>query len=151
VALALVPAVAAVVVRAAAGASPFRITVRGVGEFGGRGRERVTWLGVEAGAASMADLESELRRGLATLPGLGHLDTNAPATLHLTVARRAPAGVAAGLRDAFAPAAASWDADRLVLYRSDLGRRGARHERIVSAPLGGDLRDGDLRPEADHG
>jgi 2'-5' RNA ligase len=144
VSVALVPAVAAVVARVAAAGTPFRIAVRGVGEFGGRGRARVTWLGVEDGVASMATLEAELRRGLTALPRLAHLDTDAVATPHLTVARRAPAEMAGALRDAFAAAATSWSADRLVLYRSDLGRQGARHERIVSAPLGGGL-----RPEAD--
>jgi 2'-5' RNA ligase len=128
------------VVAAAAGHAPFRIALGGVGEFGGRGRPRVTWLGVEDGAAPIAALEADLRRDLATLPGLAHLETDAVAVPHLTVARRAPGGLADGLRSAFAPGATSWSADRLVLFRSDLGRQGARHERIVSARLGGGLR-----------
>jgi 2'-5' RNA ligase len=146
VAVELVPGIVSVVVAVAAGGAQFRIAVGGAGEFRGRRGPRVTWLGIDEGAPSMAALESALRHGLAALPGLEGFSAAATTTVaHLTVARRAPEGLAGSLRDAFAATETSWIADRLVLYRSDLGRGGAWHERIVTAPLGRDL-----RPRADH-
>jgi 2'-5' RNA ligase len=139
VAVELVPAVVSVVVAVATGGAPFRIAVRGTGEFGGRRRPRVTWLGIDEGVSSVAALDSALRAGLAALPGLEGVSSMPLTMPHLTVARDAAEGLVGSLRDAFAVSETSWIANRLVLYRSDLGRRGARHERIVTAPLGGDL------------
>ena len=140
VAVELVPAVVAVVVAVAAAGAPFRIAVRGAGEFGGRQRPRVVWLGIEEDSASMVELEAALRLRLAALPGLTDHTDAAQRVAHLTVARRAPEALADSLREAFEATATSWVADRVALYRSDVGRQGARHEQIVTAPIGGDLR-----------
>ncbi|MFI5254320.1 MAG: RNA 2',3'-cyclic phosphodiesterase [Candidatus Limnocylindrales bacterium] len=145
-----VPAVAAIVDDVAARSAPFRLAIGGAGHFGGRGRPRVSWLGVGEGAAAVGALEASLRARLATLPGLvavGEVGVSFP---HLTVARRAPEALASHLRTAFAAQPTVWLADRITLYRSDLGRQGARHEPISSAALGRDLTE-HLRGTARHG
>ena len=135
-----VPAVVAAVAAVAADMGSFGITVQGAGEFGGRGRPSVSWLGIGDGRGPVLALESALRGRLAAIPGLEGLADDALSMPHLTVARRAPAGVAQGLAKAFDGAGPAWSVDRVVLYRSELGRRGARHTPILSAPLSPGLR-----------
>ena len=135
-----VPAIVSAVAAVAADMEPFAIAVQGAGEFGGRGRPSVSWLGIGDGRGPILALETALRGRLAAIPGLEGLADDALSMPHLTVARRAPTGVARVLREAFDGAGPAWSVDRVVLYRSELGRQGARHVPILSAPLGPGLR-----------
>jgi 2'-5' RNA ligase len=132
----LVASVVSAVASVAADEKPFSLGVRGAGRFGGRGRARVSWLGIGEGAAHLAVLETILRTRLAAISGLEGLADDALSVPHLTVARRAPDGLATALRDAFSMGGPTWTVERIVLFRTDLSRDGARHEQIVSAPLG---------------
>ncbi|MGH3074447.1 MAG: 2'-5' RNA ligase family protein, partial [Gaiellales bacterium] len=97
-------------------------------------------LGIGDGAEEVRALEAALRGRLEAIPGLESLANDGLSVPHLTIARRAPAGLLGPLRDAFNASGAAWSVDRVVLYRSLLGRLGATHVPILSAPLGPALR-----------
>ena len=109
--------------------APFDIAIRGAGAFGGRGRPRVAWLGIGDGRKAVDDLAAAVGRALAMEPG-------APPRPHLTVARRAPADLAAALSERFADGRPAWTVDELVLYRSHLGPPRSRYEVLSRWPFG---------------
>lgn len=108
----------------------FGLDAGGLGAFPSRSRARVLWYGV-------ADPDGRLR-GLAgavrTAVGLPEDDRFRG---HLTLARARDrfGAEAASLLDVASPAS-RLDVDRLVLYRSHLGRGPARYEALATAPLG---------------
>jgi len=127
---------------------PFEIRLGGTGVFQRRRGPSVAWLGVTQGSSELAALATALGRALRP----GAADTEPPFRPHLTLAREAPPGIENALAEAFAPLASArraeradeagssalaWLADRLVLYRSELGRDGARHSALIEAALGG--------------
>jgi 2'-5' RNA ligase len=122
-----------------AGDAPaFQVTIAGAGAFPDPSRPRTLWLGIEGGADRLARLADEL--GRVAVPAGERLETR-PFAPHLTIARTdglrsAPLAartlmVEAGTLDA------SFTADRVVLYRSVLGRGPARYETVCEANLGG--------------
>jgi RNA 2',3'-cyclic 3'-phosphodiesterase len=149
-----VPAIEAALHDAAAGQAPFEASLGRAGSFAGRGG-RVAWVGLELGVEPVARLAGSL----AALLAPGEVERE-PFRAHLTVARDAPDGVVPALQAALDAARASaagpprvglgrppqpiagrdalaWTADRLVLYRSVLGRGGAVHTEIAGARLEG--------------
>jgi RNA 2',3'-cyclic 3'-phosphodiesterase len=124
--------------RSAAGAKPFDVTLSGTGAFPNPQRPRVLWIGIVEGAQELASLTDNLSQ---ELQALGWAPEDRPFQPHLTLARtdgvpgadehaRRLAEAAGGLR-------LSWRAERLILYRSILGRGPARYEEVASAPLRG--------------
>jgi 2'-5' RNA ligase len=117
---------------AVAGAHPsFTLAAGGVGAFPGPRRARVLWYGV-------ADPRGELRRlaGAAAravgLPDAGRFRG------HITLARaRDHEGADASGLVAAPAAPGTLRVDRLVLFRSHLGRGPAHYEAIATVPLGG--------------
>lgn len=117
---------------AAAAAGPFDASLGRPGTFHrGRGGD-VAWIGMDRGAPQLA----ALARALAERLSPETASTEPSLRAHLTLAREAPPGIVAAIA-AVLPGARSWRADRLVLYRSELGRGGARHTPLVEAALGG--------------
>ncbi len=123
---------------------PFPCRLQGAGSFGGRGRPRTAWLGLdEAAEAAAAGLALGLRTGVArselpALAALGPVAGQAPFRAHLTVCRRADPGVPAALAARLvARSAVAWTADRIELIRSRLAADGAEHTVIALQPLGG--------------
>ena len=144
---------------AAADGAPFRVALGEAGSFEHRRGGRVAWVGLAQGGPEVAALAGRLAAVLAPgEPG------GVPFQVHLTIAREAPDGLVPALTAAIeasrsgasgtaragrvglgsrpvAPATGEgslvWVADRLVLYRSVLGRGGATHTALVEAPLGG--------------
>jgi 2'-5' RNA ligase len=137
----------------AARQSPFAAALGRAGAFERRGG-RVVWVGLEQGDAEVAMLAAALAARLA--PADVHLEA---IRVHLTIARDAPDGLVPALDAALRaarpsepdttrvglgvpPASASgrdplgWMVDRLVLYRSVLGNRGAVHTPLLEVPLG---------------
>jgi 2'-5' RNA ligase len=110
----------------------FEIELGDIGSFG-RGRAaRVVWLGLRAGAESVAELAAQVeqecvRAGLAA--------ESRPYQAHLTLARaRSRAG--AGLSELpGVPRVKPWRADQLVLYSSRLTRSGAIYEAMRTLKL----------------
>jgi 2'-5' RNA ligase len=130
------PEVVAAVGAAAGGAAPFAIALNGGGAFPNAYRPRVLWIGIDTGAGELAGLASRLNDELRTL---GWPSDDRPFQGHLTLARTD--GVAGAdeyarrLMEAARDVRLTWQADRLVLYKSLLGRGPARYEALAEAPL----------------
>lgn len=116
---------------------PFEVRVGGAGAFPEPTRPRALWLGIRSGATELGRLSAALTRELATV---GWALDDRPFRPHLTIARTdgVHAGAEAGSRLIAAAEALdlSFTADRVVLYRSHLGRGPARYEVLRSVPLG---------------
>ena len=153
------PAIERAVRTVAAAAAPFRVELGEAGSFEHRRGGRVAWVGLALGGPEAAVLAGRL--GAALAPG----EPAGPRPqVHLTIARDTPDGVVAAVAAAMeafragtqttgragrvglgsgpaGPTAGegslAWVADRLVLYRSVLGRGGAAHTALLEAPLGG--------------
>jgi 2'-5' RNA ligase len=126
--------VTALVDHAARGRAAFEVRL---GRGGGRerGRDGVAWLELAAGAGEVIDLAGELWAGCP-----GDISAGAPPrrtpSAHLTVARRIDRAVIAALRDQRqGPLEGTWTVERVVLFRSHLGRGGSVYEELHEAKL----------------
>ncbi len=125
---------------AATGRPAFPVLLAGAGAFPSALRPRALWLGIQDGAADLGAIASALDTPLAAL---GWPSEGRPFRPHLTVARTDAASIADGAAAAAAleRAAAGWrasfTADRLVLYRSHLGRGAPRYEPVAEIALPG--------------
>jgi 2'-5' RNA ligase len=130
------PALETALLTAARGVASFRVVLSGGGAFPNPSRPRVLWIGIGEGEAHLADLARRLDDELAPL---GWPREGRPLAAHLTLARTD--GVpgaderARRLAELARDVELSWRADRLVLYKSILGRGPARYEVVAEAPL----------------
>jgi RNA 2',3'-cyclic 3'-phosphodiesterase len=123
-----VPAIRAAIEKVAATGHPVSLQARGLGSFGSSRRPRVLWVGLHGEVELLAQLQHRLE---AELIPLGYQPEQRAFNPHLTLARaRNPSGDAKLLRCV----EHGWDidfgralVDRLVLFRSDLSREGARY------------------------
>ena len=123
--------------RAAAGSSPFPLSLSGLGTFPPRGPARVLWVGCAAGGDALASLASAVERE-SVLEGFE--PEARPFSPHLTLARVKDPRAA---RDASAFVAANGsfdggtaDVSGLVLFHSVLGPSSAAHTPVGRFPLG---------------
>jgi 2'-5' RNA ligase len=136
---AVAPIAAALEMQAAA-TRPFEVVLHGAGAFPTPSRPRVLWLGIAAGAPELSALAGGLD---APLGRAGWPLPTRPFRAHLTVARTdaAPYDAGAAAAQALIERAAGNDtrfiADRIVLFRSHLGRGPARYQPLAEALLGG--------------
>lgn len=108
----------------------FQIGLDGFGAFPRPGKATVFWAGVGKGATQLAVLNEQAEEA-ALSAGLSPEER--PFHPHLTLARiRPPADVGAKVDEELA---LSWRCERLVLYRSHLGRGGATYEPLDSIDL----------------
>ncbi len=133
-----VDAVAAAVTAAAAVIErPFEVRIGGAGSFPDPARPRALWLGIRAGSEALGRLGTALT---AELSAEGWAVDERPFRPHLTIARTdgVQVGAEAGRRLVAAAAELdlAFDAGRVVLYRSHLGRGPARYEALRSVPFG---------------
>ena len=132
----------AILAVAAGQARPFGLRLEGAGSFGGRGRPRTAWLGLEQGGEqAAAGLAAALQGGLvrSRSASMAALVTTAaePFRAHLTVGRRAEPEVPGALaRRLAAQPQIAWRADRIALMRSRLDADGAQHSVVAWARLG---------------
>ena len=130
------PALAEARAAAARGVAPFGVVLSGGGAFPNAYRPRVLWIGIGEGEEQLANLVHRLDEHLAPL---GWPPQEHPFAPHLTLARTD--GVpgadehARRLADAAREVRLSWQADRLVLYKSIVGRGPARYEGLAEALL----------------
>ena len=122
----------------AAGEESFRVVLSGGGAFPNAFRPRVLWLGIAQGVDELARLARGIGESLAPL---GWPEDNRPFTPHLTLARtdgvpQADAR-AARLAELASDRSMAWQADRIVLYKSIVGRGPTRYETLSEAPLRG--------------
>lgn len=127
--------VANAVSRAASAADgPFEVRLGGAGAFPDDARPRALWVGIRQGAEAIGRVSAAVT---AALLGDGWPLDERPFRPHLTIARTDGVHAAAEAGHRLAAAAADLDvgfvADRLVLYRSHLGRGPARYEALRTA------------------
>jgi 2'-5' RNA ligase len=119
-------------------ATPFEVGLSGGGAFPSPARPRSLWVGVTTGGDRLAALADGLTR--AAVEGGQPLDTR-PFAPHLTIGRadgvRQGPAAAHALQEAARNFDARFTADRLVLFRSQLGGGPARYEPLHESRLGG--------------
>lgn len=110
----------------------FRIRLGGVGAFPRPAKATVVWVGVEDGGDRLAEL-AERTDDAARSAGIPGEDR--PFTAHLTLSRVRPPTDVRGLVERVPMVGLSWVCRELVVYRSHLGRGGARYEPLETFPL----------------
>jgi RNA 2',3'-cyclic 3'-phosphodiesterase len=114
----------------------FSVAIAGAGAFPEHGRPRTLWLGISDGLDGLATLAA----GLASIPGGDGRVEDRPFAAHLTLARtdglRLAGAAARALTELVADQRWSFEADRVVLYRSHLGNGPAWYEPVHEARLG---------------
>jgi 2'-5' RNA ligase len=128
-----VPTIAATMEDIASRHAPIRLRLGRAGSFGGGGRPRVAWIGLDAGVPELRDLADELHpRVLRRWTGPPR-----PLTPHITVARRAADDLVERMDAVLARVPpVEWTADRMIHYRSHLGIGPPMHEQLTVARLG---------------
>ena len=127
------PAIAAAVREVAASHIAAELRMTSLGGFPSNRRLRVLWVGLDDPAGLLAALAGDLE---SAFEKLGWTPENRPFRPHLTLARfdppeRAPGGLPDVALDSEPPI----KVDRLVLFRSQLHKGGARYEALEEFPL----------------
>ena len=112
--------------------APFSISFGGLGAFPRPARATVLWLAIERGADR---LESLAERAEEAAQQAGFAPEDRPFHPHLTLSRIRPHQDVRPLLEDVDPFRRSLPVDRLVVYRSHLGRGGARYEELESIAL----------------
>lgn len=131
---AAIPRVSATLAATAATIGPFTVEAGGLGAFSSRRRARVLWFGI-------ADPDGRLRRLARAVRRAVELPVEDRFRGHLTLARLRSGlqADASDLLDAASAPATPLVVDRIIFYRSHLGRGPARYEELSVAPLTGDV------------
>jgi 2'-5' RNA ligase len=115
---------------------PFEVRIGGAGAFPDAGRPRALWLGIRAGAEELGRLSDAVA---SELLAAGWALEDRAFRPHLTIARTDGVHVGAEAGQRLVAAATDLDlafeSDRVVLYRSHLGRGPARYETLRSVPF----------------
>lgn len=106
---------------------PFTLGFAGLGAFPKPSRATVLWLGTGRGSDELAKA-AEICEQAATSVGLESEDR--PFHSHLTVARIRPPVNVDGIVEQVGTFPLKMEVDRMTLYRSHLGRGGARYETV---------------------
>ncbi|HEU6438808.1 MAG TPA: RNA 2',3'-cyclic phosphodiesterase [Terriglobales bacterium] len=131
--------IAAALATAAAETTPFRVVLSGGGAFPSAYAPRVLWIGIAEGSDDLTGLVRHLNRELAPL---GFPADTRPFTPHLTLARTDGVAGADERARVLAEAARhlrfTWQADRIVLYKTLVGSGPVHYESLAEArlPLG---------------
>lgn len=105
---------------------PFMLNLDELGSFGSPAAPSILWAGVHGDLNSLHQLQQSVE---ASLVPLGYEREHRPFHPHLTLARRYTGGTKlnreelAGFAKRFAPNELSWQAERIVLYESQLSQR----------------------------
>ena len=128
--------IAAALATTAAQTAPFRVVLAGGGAFPNAFAPRVLWIGITEGSDDLAELARRLN---VELVPLGWPAETRPFTPHLTLARTD--GVAGAderarvLAEAARDVQLTWQADRIVLYKTLVGRGPVHYESLAEARL----------------
>lgn len=113
---------------------PFRVRLGELGAFPRPSRATVLWVGFSHGEGQLQTLAQSVESAVETA---GMPPEDRPFRAHLTVSRIRPPKDVGALVDGVDSLGVGWTVDRIVLYRSHLGRRGVRYEEVAVFPLGG--------------
>lgn len=120
-------------VDAAGRGAAFPVRWGSLGAFPRPRRATVLWLGLESGGAEAERLAAAVEEAV---EAAGFQPEDRPFRSHLTLSRLRPDQDVTPVLAAVPPVGVSMTVDRVVLYRSHLGRGGPRYEQIESFPLG---------------
>ncbi len=112
--------------------SPFNVMLGRMGAFPRPRSATVIWLAVSEGLTRLEELAT-IAEEAAQSAGFGPEER--PFRAHLTLSRVRPAEDASDLLDSFQGADLGWRCGSVVVYRSHLGRDGARYEPLETFPL----------------
>jgi len=112
---------------------PFTVRWGGLGAFPRAGRATVLWVGTDRGAGDLGRLAGEVDDAAVAA---GFPPEDRPFRGHLTLSRIRPQRDVAPLLESAGSFDLTMPVDRVALYRSHLGRGGARYEEIEEFPLG---------------
>ena len=112
---------------------PFTISFGGLGAFPRPARATVLWLAVERGVDRLERLAALSEQAAQQA---GFAPEERPFHAHLTLSRIRPHQDVRPLLERVSPFPMSLPVDRLVVFRSHLGRGGARYEELDSFELG---------------
>jgi 2'-5' RNA ligase len=122
--------------RRAARGEPFRLALEGLGAFPPRGGARVLWAGCGEGAAALSALAARVEEAFAAE---GFPRDERPFSPHLTLARvkdpDAGRRLARALPSVPPEPFGAVDVSSVVLFRSELGPRGADHTELLRAAI----------------
>jgi len=110
----------------------FRVGLRGLGAFPRPGSATVVWIGVEKGRDRLQYL-AEVSEESARVAGL--VAEERPFRPHLTLSRVRPEQDVGGLIERSGEVGIEWRCESVVVYRSHLGRGGARYEPLETLLL----------------
>ena len=111
----------------------FSVRWGSLGAFPRPTRATVLWVGMEQGRTEAERLAGAVAEAL---EGAGFPPEDRPFRAHLTLSRIRPHQDVTSLLDSAAQLGVAMPVDRVALYRSHLGRGGARYEELDSFPLG---------------
>lgn len=111
---------------------PFTLSFGGLGAFPRPGRATVLWLGIEQG---VDELDALADRCEAAAQVAGFPAEDRPFHPHVTLSRIRPWQDIRSLVERFPPFPATQRVESITLFRSVLGRGGARYEIVDSVPL----------------
>lgn len=117
---------------AAALGAPFDIAFGRLGAFPRAARAQVLWLGLEEGVDALRRLAGVVERAVVAA---GFPAEHRPFDAHLTLSRLRPAEDLRGLIGALSGTGLRQRVDAVALFRSHLGRDGARYEPLAHFPL----------------
>jgi len=112
---------------------PFAVGWGGLGAFPRPGRATVLWIGADRGAADLGRLAADVEEAVVAA---GFPQEERPFRSHLTLSRIRPHHDVSRLLETAGSFDLAMTVDRVVVYRSHLGRGGARYEEIEEFPLG---------------
>jgi 2'-5' RNA ligase len=110
----------------------FEIELGEMGAFPRAKRATVLWLAVAKGRTRLEEVAAEVEDAV---QGAGFQAEDRPFRAHLTLSRIRPPVDVTGLIDSFRWASLGWRCRSVVVYRSHLGRGGARYEPLETFPL----------------
>jgi len=111
---------------------PFTLGFAALGAFPKPSRATVLWLGTRRGSDGLAAIAQICE---AAAVSVGFSPEDRPFHPHLTLSRLRPPQDLGGLIERVPRFPLTMMVDRLTLYRSDLGRRGARYEAVDDVHL----------------
>jgi 2'-5' RNA ligase len=110
----------------------FRVELGEMGAFPRSRRATVLWLGVTKGQDRLEEVAAVVEE---SVQAAGFDGEERPFRPHLTLSRIRPPVDVTGLIDSFRGADLGWRCGAIVVYRSHLGRGGARYEPLETFPL----------------